>query len=292
MMKIDLHIHSTVSDGTDSPGEILRKVKDAGIGLFSLTDHDAVKGCRVIRDLLGEGDPRFIPGAEFSCRDEMGKYHILGYGFDPDAEAVNRLADTGHANRMEKVRARLAFIREEFGFAFSREDEDALLALDNPGKPHIALLMVKYGYVKTKEEGIDKVLNRMRPASRYIRPEQAIREILASGGTPVLAHPAFGNGDQLIRGTELEERILRLKMFGLEGIEGFYSGYSEDICREILSLADRLGLYVTAGSDCHGGNKSIPLGDTGPGSDCMADPDAAPEGLRRFLADVCGIESL
>ena len=289
-MKIDLHMHSTVSDGTDAPEEILRKVKDAGIGLFSLTDHDAVKGCRVIRDLLSEGDPRFIPGAEFSCRDGRGKVHILGYGFDPESEAVNRLAAAGHSYRMNKVRARLDFLRREFGFVFSEEDVDALLSLDNPGKPHIALLMVKYGYVKTKAEGIREYLDRLRIAGWYIGPEEAIREILASGGTPVLAHPVFGSGDQMIRGRELEERVRRLTGAGLRGLEGFYSGYTDGIRREVAALADRFGLYLTAGSDYHGFHKTVSLGDTGPGSDIFRDPDAMPAGLRRFLSDVCGME--
>ncbi|MBO6039968.1 MAG: PHP domain-containing protein, partial [Oscillospiraceae bacterium] len=86
--KIDLHMHSTVSDGTDAPEEILARVREAGITLFAVTDHDAVKAGRIIPPLLTEGDPAFLTGAEFSCRDEEGKYHILGYGYDPDAEPV------------------------------------------------------------------------------------------------------------------------------------------------------------------------------------------------------------
>ena len=80
--KIDLHIHSTVSDGTDTPEEILRHVKETGIGLFALTDHDAIKGCAALRQCLKEGDPQFLTGVEFSCRDKEGQYHILGYGYE------------------------------------------------------------------------------------------------------------------------------------------------------------------------------------------------------------------
>ena len=291
-MKIDLHIHSTVSDGTDAPEEILRKARDAGIGLFSLTDHDAVKGSRVIRELLGEGDPRFLSGAEFSCQDEAGKYHILGYGCDLDSGPVNRLVERGHSYRMEKLRARLEFIRREFGSAFSEEDESALLALDNPGKPHIALLMVRYGYAASKEEGMLRYLNQLHFSRQYLKPEEAVRGILASGGTPVLAHPAFGSGNQHIRGEALEKRVRRLTEYGLGGLEGFYSGFSEEIRAEVLSLADRYGLYVTAGSDYHGRNKNIALGDTGPGSETLWECGPLPDGLRRFLSDVCGIEAL
>ena len=291
-MKIDLHIHSTVSDGTDSPEEILQKARDAGIGLFALTDHDAVMGSRVIRDLLGEGGPRFLSGAEFSCKDEEGKYHILGYGCDLDSGPVNRLVETGHGCRMEKVRARLDFIRREFGFAFSEEDEASLLALNNPGKPHIALLMVKYGYAESKEEGMLRYLNQLHFSGLYLKPEEAVGGILASGGVPVLAHPVFGSGDQYIRGAELEKRVRRLTEWGLGGLEGFYSGFSEELRAEVLSLADRYGLYVTAGSDYHGRNKTITLGDTGPGTEPLFSAGLLPDGLRRFLADVCGIEEL
>ena len=78
---IDLHMHTAVSDGTDKPDEILLRVREAGIGLFAVTDHDAVKGCEEISRALTAGDPAFLTGVEFSCRDEEGKYHILGYGF-------------------------------------------------------------------------------------------------------------------------------------------------------------------------------------------------------------------
>ena len=91
-MIIDLHIHSTVSDGTDKPEEILKKVKEAGISLFSLTDHDAVKGSSALAGAMSEEDPRMISGAEFSCQDEKGKYHILGYRFDPEAEMLSAYA--------------------------------------------------------------------------------------------------------------------------------------------------------------------------------------------------------
>ena len=127
--KIDLHMHTTMSDGTDTPQEIIGKVRDAGIGIFSVTDHDAIKGCNMIKEVLKADDPVFITGVEFNCRDEEGKYHILGYGYDPEAEAINRVVDMGHGYRMEKVTARLDFLKEEFGFEFPKDDVDALLAV-------------------------------------------------------------------------------------------------------------------------------------------------------------------
>ena len=279
--KIDLHLHTTVSDGTDSPEELLEKVREAGLDLFAVTDHDAVKGCGILRGILKPGDPYFLSGAEFSCRDEKGRYHILGYGFDPDAEPVRQLVEQGHRYRMNKVRARLEFIRDEFGFTFPKEEIRRLLSLDNPGKPHIGNLMVRYGYAKTKEDAIRNFLDRLHLKSDYVRPEEAIRGILGGGGIPVLAHPSYGSGNQLIIGTELEERIRRLTGYGLQGVEAYYSGFTGKLTRELLGLAEAFGLYVTAGSDYHGKNKMIEIGDTG-----LEDLSEAPEGLLRFVRDV------
>ena len=276
--KIDLHMHTTVSDGTDTPEEILAIVKEAGIELFSVTDHDAVKAGPMIRDLLKEGDPLFLTGAEFSCKDEEGKYHILGYGFDPDSEAIRQLVDLGHGYRMDKVNARLDFLRNEFNFVFPQEELNELLSMDNPGKPHIGNLMVKMGYAPTKEIAIKEYINKVRFPNKYVRPEEAIEGILGGGGVPVLAHPSYGNGDDIIVGQEMDQRLRKLIDFGLEGVEVFYSGFTDKLRSEMLSFAEKYDLYITAGSDYHGSNKLVVLGDTG--CDNAAE---GPQGMRRFL---------
>ena len=164
---IDLHMHSTVSDGTNTPSEILSLVAGAGLDHFSLTDHDAIRGCAEICEQLDalsteerERQPRFISGVEFSCKDEEGKYHILGYRYDLAAPSISAVVEQGHAYRMKKVQARLDFLKESFGFSFSEEDLAALFALDNPGKPHIGNLMVKYGYADSKDQAIHEYMNR------------------------------------------------------------------------------------------------------------------------------------
>ena len=278
---LDLHMHSTVSDGTDSPAEILANVKAAGIGFFSLTDHDAVQGCEALLALLAPGDPLFIPGVEFSCKDELGKYHILGYAYDPASPSIRAVVAQGHALRMQKVRQRLEMLGTEYGFRFPEQEIRALLSLSNPGKPHIAKLMVKFGYAESKEQAFHEFLNKLRVKAGHVRPEEAIRGILGAGGIPVLAHPPYGDGDQLILGGDLDARTARLREFGLQGLEGYYSGFSAVLRDQVLHLAEKYGLYVTAGSDYHGKNKLIPLADTG------LEPGEVPvEGLRRFFADV------
>ena len=279
--RLDLHIHSTVSDGTDSPRKILSLVKESGLDVFSLTDHDAVKGCRRILAARKDGDPRFITGVEFSCRDELGKYHILGYGYDPGSPAVNRIVDTGHAFRMQKVAARLEFLKERFGFAFPEEDVEKLLAEDNPGKPHIANLMIKYGFARDRQDAISNYIDQKKFKSMSFSPGEVIGGILAAGGIPVLAHPTYGSGDQLILGEEMECRLKHLIGFGLKGIEAFYSGFSDKIRNELLEYADRFDFYVTAGSDYHGSNKLVALGDTG-----LESGDKLPERIRSFLEAV------
>lgn len=280
---IDLHMHSTVSDGTDTPEELLARVKEAGIEFFSVTDHDAICTCESICARLHPGDPRFLSGAEFSCRDESGKYHILGYRYDPAADSIRTLIGTGHGIRIKKLKARLAFLRTEFQMPFSEEDERELFAQPNPGKPHIAGLMVRYGYAKTITEAIRDYLDRLDLKDDYVRPEDAIRSILDAGGIPVLAHPCYGDGDQLIVGSELDARVVRLTKFGLMGLEGFYSGFTAKLRSEVLGLAAQYGLYVTAGSDYHGTNKLVRLADTGL---CAGTP--LPDGLVRFLYDAFG----
>ena len=279
--KIDLHMHSTVSDGSNTPAELLDCVRQSGLEFFALTDHDACKGSLQMIELLQEGDPGFITGVEFSCRDAEGQYHILGYGYDPASAPIREVIDNGHRVRMEKVQARLAFLRDHFGFDFPREELKKLLSLDNPGKPHIGNLMVKYGYARDKNQAIKEFIDQLHLQDQYLSPEEAIRGILASGGIPVLAHPVYGSGDQLILGEEMEQRLRRLIGFGLQGVEAYYSGFTRKLRTMMLEMAQRYDLYVTAGSDYHGTNKLISLGDTG-----LEDASQGVEGLQRFLWEV------
>lgn len=278
---IDLHMHSTVSDGTDSPAEILKNVRETGLELFALTDHDAIAGCAEVRGLLRPEDPLFISGVEFSCRDEDGKYHMLGYGYDAEAPAMRKIVETGHRTRVAKVRERLSLLKRDFNITFPEEDVEWLFQNHNPGKPHIAKLMVKHGQASSIQDAFGKVLNSLHVASTYIRPEEAIEAILGSGGIPVLAHPPYGSGDEMILGKDMEHRLQKLVGFGLRGVEAFYSGFTEKLQTDMLGFAERFDLYVTAGSDYHGTNKMIALGDNN-----LEDAQQAPEGLRRFLADV------
>ena len=278
---IDLHLHTTVSDGTDTPAELVAKVKDAGITVFSVTDHDAIKAAKTVGPLCENGGPRFIPGVEFSCRDGQGKYHILGYGFDPSSETILAVVKRGQMLRAAKLLDRVAYLRETFGIKFPEDEVFRLLSEGNPGRPHLANLLVSHGYAASFREAMDKYLERLPSAAEYVGPEEAIEGILAGGGVPVLAHPIFGSGKERLTPAELENRLVRLNGYGLQGIEAFYSGFTSDMTAGLLALADQHGLFVTAGSDYHGKNKTVPLGETG-----LPAPAEYPDAFLRFLSRV------
>ena len=142
MKRIDIHMHTNISDGSDSLEEIIIRVREAGLDLFSVTDHDAIKAGTDLPLLYAKCAPEerlpYIRGVEFSCKDEQGKYHILGYGYDPEVPGIGEVVREGHELRMKKTSARLEFLKEEFGFEFPEEEITELLSRDNPGKPHIA----------------------------------------------------------------------------------------------------------------------------------------------------------
>ena len=276
---IDFHMHSRISDGTDSPEELVARVREAEMEMFSITDHDSILSSSIVPDLVKDSGLVYVPGAEFSCQDEEGKYHILGYGYDPNASSINELVERGHGYRMIKVRKRLEGIKEKFSFTFTDEEVEELLKLDNPGKPHIGLLMVKHGYAPSKEIAIKEYLDKIKvPGGYYIRSEEAISAILRSGGVPVLAHPSYGSGDQLILGEEMDARVKKLCGFGIQGLEAFYSGFPSKLTRNLIYLAEQYDLMVSAGSDYHGKNKMVTLGDTG----VLSDYEECPP-LEKFL---------
>ncbi len=280
--RVDLHVHSKASDGTCKPEEIADEVKEKGLLFFALTDHDTYEGGMELLSKRPEEAGRFVLGIELSCKDELGKYHILGYRFDPNNVAMMQIVEEAHDTRIFKVLNRIRILREQFGFTFTTDEIDELMANPNPGKPHIANLMLKHHYAKERGEAIG-LINRCRVKSRHLTPERAIGAITEAGGIAVLAHSYFGDGAQNLTLEEVKERVKRFEPIGLQGLECFYSRYTEEQRLQLLAFAQERGLYVTAGSDYHGSNKKVVLGDTG-----LMPDDTVPEGLTRFLEAVIG----
>lgn len=268
-MKIDLHIHSTASDGSFSPAEILSAVQKINLGAFSITDHDTIDGNK---DVINSGIPSsisFLSGVEISSFppepfSSSGSFHILGYGIDIEDEPLNQSLlkfQQARNNRNPKIISKL----NDLGIDISMEEVVAIAGDGLIGRPHIARLLIEKGYTTTVKEAFNKYLAKGGAAfvDKYrINCENAITLIRNAGGLPVLAHPITLGMDFL----QTEELLKKMVDFGLFGIEAIYTTHSPDRTKKYWQMADKLSLLVTGGSDFHGTFKeNIELG-TGNGN--------------------------
>jgi len=262
-VRIDLHTHSTASDGTDTPAELVANAAAAGLSAVAITDHDTTAGWAEAVDALPPG-LRLVRGAELSCVSPDGRgghctVHLLAYLFDPDAEAVV----AQYARTRDLRRARLITIAEKMAADGLPIDAEALLGGlppdATPGRPHLAMALVRAGVVATVDEAFATYLNdRGRyyvPSSRTSVHEQ-IEMIARAGGVTVLAH-AFAHR----RGpTVTAEVIKELAGVGLHGVEVDHPDHDDVARAELRDLAADLDLVTTGSSDYHGTNKVIRLG--------------------------------
>ena len=251
-------MHSTASDGTDSPAQLAEKVKAAGISVFALTDHDTVTGTEELKKHLSDGIT-FIPSIEFSCVMPSGKCHILGFNCDTQHSAFQSALNKGAELRREKLERRLGFLREH-GVQFPDEELELLRRMPSVGKPHLGNLMVKYGFAASKDEAIKDVINQYHTGSSRIEAQIAVKAILASGGIPVWAHPLGGTGEKEVGAEQFTAMLAELLSYGLKGLECWYSIYTAERCRWLVKMAEEHGLFVSGGSDYHGLNKTVTLG--------------------------------
>ena len=250
----DLHMHTTASDGSDTPRELAQKIRGAGIRLFSVTDHDTVDGTLEMEKLVPEG-VRFFRGVEFSCASPVCNCHILGYGFDPDHPALQAALEEGRLLRMDKLERRLKLMEENFGIVLTAEERQWLMSRNSPGKPHLGKILMDRGLCTDLSSGIRKyVLN--VPGRDRIEAETAVRAIEAAGGISVWAHPLGGEGERRLTPEKFEAQMQTLLGYGIRGMECWYSRYSMEEVRFLRSRAAEHGLIVTGGSDYHGMNKT------------------------------------
>lgn len=257
--RIDLHMHSTASDGTDTPEAILEKVRQAGLRVFSLTDHDAIDGCARLEPLV-PADMVFFRGVEFSCLTPAGKCHILGYQYRPDAPSMDRALEAGRALRLAKLTRRLDHLRAVSGIVFSPAELDWLHSLSSPGKPHLAQLIVGQGKAADRTEAIHRYLDGIPGGDARIEAALAIEGIAGAGGVPVWAHPLGGEGEAHLTPAEFAAQFAVLRDLGIRGIECCYSRYTAEEVDFLLDQARTHGLLISGGSDYHGAAKNIPLG--------------------------------
>ncbi len=256
LMRADLHVHSSASDGTDPPAEVMRRAARAGLDVVALTDHDTVAGHA--EAAAAAGPVTLLPGMELSCRLDGRSLHLLAYVFDPDqpdlAAELTRIRD----DRVLRARAmvdRLAGL----GVDVSWEQVAAIAGQAVVGRPHIARAMADSGAIGSPREAFtrDWIADGGRAyVGRYaLDPVRAIGLVRAAGGVTVLAHPRAGRDTRVT-----DEQITRLAAVGLAGLEVFHPDQSEAERARLLALAHDLDLVATGGSDDHGSLTGYRLG--------------------------------
>lgn len=253
---IDLHIHSNASDGTCSPLDILRQAQGLGLGAVAITDHDAIDGSLVAVRHAAEHHLDCLSGVEISAAyppafDHGGSLHILGYGFQSDNPELNAALARLQQARRDRNPQIFARLRAQ-GFDLSLTEISKKDSNMQVGRPHIADLMVKKGYVRSIDEAFDRYLGKGRPAyvDKYrLAAREAIDLLRNAGGVPVLAHPYLIRMDA----TEgLAALVRALEGMGLMGIEVFYPEHPRAMVSLYRDLAKRHGLLMTGGTDFHG----------------------------------------
>ncbi|MBT2530209.1 PHP domain-containing protein [Streptomyces sp. ISL-99] len=258
-MLIDLHTHSTASDGTDTPAELVRNAAAAGLDVVALTDHDSTRGHAEAIAALPAG-LTLVTGAELSCRLDGIGLHMLAYLFDPDEPALERERELVRDDRVPRARAMVGKL-QELGVPVEWDQVARIAGDGSVGRPHIASALMELGVVETVSDAFtpDWLANggRAYVEKHELDPFDAIRLVKAAGGVTVFAHPgAAKRGDTLP-----ESAIAALAAAGLDGIEVDHMDHDGPTRARMRGLAADLGLLATGSSDYHGSRKSVRLGE-------------------------------
>jgi 3',5'-nucleoside bisphosphate phosphatase len=251
---IDLHTHSTCSDGTLSPTELVREAKKSGLTHLSLTDHDTAEGVAEARAEAGIQGLSFMGGLEISAEHQPGTLHVLGYGFDESDAALSERLEYVRRCRAER-NPKIAENLRALGMDVRMEEVKAVSGHGLVGRPHFAKVLLDKGYVPSLQEAFDRYLAKGRPAyvdKVRLSPEESLAVIREAGGVAVLAHPLQL---KVGRGGELEAVVKRLADLGLQGMECYYRNHSAEDTEALVALARTCGLVATGGSDFHGANR-------------------------------------
>ena len=272
MIEVDLHLHTTFSDGRLTPTELVRLCADRGLKVIAVTDHDSTEG---VPEALAAAEaypgPTVIPGIEFSTDAPGREIHMLGYYLDYKDESLQRLLSSFRDGREERAR-RMVERLNELGLTISWDRVQEISDGGAVGRPHIAQALVEGGYVQYPREAFDRYIGKGGPAlietgRVKLTPVEAVQTLARNGALAVMAHPTYamsGTGPSAIE--ELKRTLLELKDAGLVGMEVHYGGYSTDQVRFLARLARETGLIPCGGSDYHAsGNPNEPEpGSAGP----------------------------
>jgi predicted metal-dependent phosphoesterase TrpH len=266
---IDLHTHSSVSDGSDPPERIPELAAAAGCRAVALTDHDRLDGLAAARASAERVGIELVPGCELSCTTPWGEAHVLAYFVEEDGGPLHVELERLQRSR-ERRNQELAHRLAELGLPVTLEEMKAQAGGDGVGRPHAAAVLVRKGVVASMSEAFDLWLGNGRPA-HVERERPDVQDVLlatqASGGVLVLAHPlSLG-----LEPADLEQAVGELATCGLAGIEAIYGGYTPEERDGLCAMAARHGLVTTGGSDYHGDYK--PDLEVGVGRGDLAVPD-------------------
>jgi len=245
--KIDLHIHSTASDGRLSPAEIVRQSMEHGLTIIAVADHDTVDGI-VPALVAAKAFPglKVIPAVEINTDVPYGEAHLLGYFIDYTNHELRDALQKLRNSRRKRAQGMIDKLGD-LGIHIEWQRVQEIAGGSSIGRPHIAQAMLEKGYITSFKEAFTKYISRDGPAyveREKITPVGAVELILRANGLPVLAHPFTINDPEMM--------IIELKAAGLVGIEAYYNSYTTDEISRLVSLADRHNLITTGGSDYHG----------------------------------------
>lgn len=245
---VDLHTHSTASDGLLSPADLVREAGRLGVRTISLTDHDTIDGLAEAQRAGAGFGVEVIPGVELGSSIERHEHHLLGYFIEPGSDTLRRDLSELAARRRVRVETMVTRLNE-VGVRLTLDEVYAEAGRGSVGRPHVARVLVASGQVGSIAEAFDRFLKFGQPGyvpRQPFTPEEAVAMIIRAGGAPVLAHP-LSTGDP-------EAAVRRLRPAGLLGLEVFYGEYRPAIWEELAGLARTYDLIATGGSDYHGPN--------------------------------------
>ncbi len=271
----DFHLHSTASDGVQTPTWVMERAAANGVQVLSLTDHDSTAGLAVAGKAARRLGLRLVPGVELSTDCGPADVHLLGYGLDVSAKPFQSFLRWQREGRLERTRKILDILREQ-GAPLEFERVMAIAGEATVGRPHVARALMERGYVASVQEAFDRWLGNGKVADvdrPKLAPSEAIALIHEHGGVAFVAHPIYIAGDYVAA-------VEQLARWGLDGIETYYKHYDPETVAVHAGLGKRLGLALSGGSDFHGlGNPD----DREIGDIPFADADV--DAFVRFLED-------
>ena len=251
MAKVDLHIHSNCSDGSDNIPELLEKTKQAKLEIFAITDHDTVEGCREMLKYTSN----FIKGVELTCQADDIKCHILGYNCDINNEKLLQLIEKGKKLRRIKLETRVKYLKEKWNIELTQKELDWLYSRKSVVKTHFANILVDRGLAEDTVSAMKKYIDDCKTPNTRFDIKEAIEALNISSAIPVWAHPLGGEGEEHLTEEEFLPQLEIMKIYGIQGLECYYSRYTEQEENFLVHCAEKNNLLISGGSDYHGTNK-------------------------------------